>query len=105
MIDQQLIEHVVQRIVERFHPRKVILFGSHARGNADAESDLDLLIEMESPLRPPERAIEISREFGLRPWGMDIVVYTPREAEQSRRVEGSFINTVEAEGKVLYEQR
>ncbi len=105
MIDQRLTEQIVQRIVERFQPRKVVVFGSQARGDADAESDLDLFVEMETPLRPPERAIAISREFGLRPWAMDLIVYTPEEAERLRRVEGSFVNAIEAEGRVLYERR
>src|SRR6266516_6929256 len=104
MIDQRLIDEVVQRIVERLHPRKVVVFGSHARGDADPESDLDLFVETETPLRPPERAIEISRLFGLRPWALDVIVYTPQEAERLRQVPGSFINTIEAEGKVLYER-
>lgn len=103
-IDDRLIQDVVRRIVERFHPIRVVLFGSFARGDARAHSDLDLFVEMETPLRPPQRAIEISREFGLRPWALHVIVYTPQEAERFRGVPGSFLNTIEAEGKVLYDQ-
>jgi uncharacterized protein len=101
-IDDRLIEDVVRRIVEHFHPRRIILFDSHARGEADAGSDLDLLVEVESdrPLR--ERAIEISRLFGLHWWPMDILVYTPEEAARVRRDPASLINVIEAEGEVLY---
>jgi predicted nucleotidyltransferase len=66
---------LTKTIVERFHPKRILVFGSHARGNVRSDSgDLDLFIEMEPPRRPPDRAIEISEVFGLRPWPMDIVV-------------------------------
>jgi predicted nucleotidyltransferase len=103
-IDDRLIEDVVRRIVERFRPVRVILFGSFARGDARDHSDLDLFVEMETALRPPQRVVEISREFGLRPWALDVIVYTPEEAERFRRTPGSFLNSIEAEGKVLYER-
>jgi DNA polymerase sigma len=59
MTSSALLEHVTQTIVERFHPKRIVLFGSHARGNAGSDSDLDLFIEMESSRRPPERAISV----------------------------------------------
>jgi predicted nucleotidyltransferase len=104
-IDERLIDDVVRRVVERFNPTRVILFGSHARGDAQADSDLDLFIEMETDQRSPERAIEVSRLFGLHWWPMDILVYTPDEAARLRRDPASFINVIEAEGKVLYERK
>ena len=60
MNDPELLEQVTRKIVERFHPRRIILFGSQARGEATSESDLDLFIEMETQARPPERAVEVS---------------------------------------------
>jgi len=41
---QERIEEMVRRIVRRFAPEKIILFGSHARGTAGPDSDVDLLI-------------------------------------------------------------
>jgi predicted nucleotidyltransferase len=54
---------LTKTIVERFHPKRILVFGSHARGNVRSDSDLDLFIEMEPPRRPPDRAIEISEVF------------------------------------------
>ena len=59
---------------------------------------------METTRRPPERAIEISAAFGLRPWPMDIVVFTPEEAERLRSDRTSLVALIEREGRVLYER-
>ena len=104
MINENTIASVTRTIVERFHPRRVVLFGSHARGDADQDSDLDLFIEMETSRRPPERAIEIASVFGLHPWPMDIIVYTPEEVRRLRAMHETLLEEIEKEGKVLYEQ-
>ena len=104
MIDADTLAAVTRTIVERFHPRKIVLFGSYARGDADEESDLDLFVEMETLRRPPERAIEIASVFGLHPWPMDIFVYTPGEVKQLRGKGGTLLEEIEREGRVLYEQ-
>jgi predicted nucleotidyltransferase len=101
MTDTALLEHITQTIGERFHPRRVILFGSHVRGEAQPNSDLDLFVEMETQARLPERSVEISSVFGLRPWSMDVVVYAPEEVQRLRRVHGTLLSVIEAEGKVL----
>jgi predicted nucleotidyltransferase len=105
MTQAALLEHVTKTIVERFRPKRIMVFGSHARGNARPDSDLDLFIEMDTTSRPPERAIEVSEVFGLRSWPMDIVVYTPEEVRRMRKVNGTLLSVIEKEGKVLYEQR
>ena len=104
MTQNALLEQVTRTIVERFHPKRIVLFGSHARGEAGADSDLDLFIEMHTSKRPPERAIEVSAAFGLRPWPLDVVVYTPEEVQRLRGVSGTLLSAIEKEGKVLYEQ-
>lgn len=104
MIDENIIASVTCKIVERFHPKRIMLFGSYARGDADEESDLDLFVEMETSRRPPERAIEIASVFGLHPWAMDIFVYTPEEVKQLRGRTGTLLEEIEREGRILYEQ-
>jgi len=104
MTQAALLEQVTRTIVERFHPKRIVLFGSHARGDAGSDSDLDVFIEMQTSRRPPERAIEVSAAFGLRPWPLDVVVYTPEEVQRLRGVSGTLLSVIEKEGKVLYEQ-
>ncbi len=105
MTDQEILEHVTRTIVDRFHPRRILLFGSRARGEAAPDSDLDIFVEMETSATPPERAIQVSSVFGLRPWSLDVVVYTPQEVLRLRPIHGTLLSAIEAEGQVLYERR
>lgn len=97
-------EALARVIAARLRPRRIVLFGSRARGDAAPGADTDLFVEMESDRRPPERAAEVSALFGLRPWPLDVVVYTPAEVVRLRDVPGSLLSTIEAEGRVLYER-
>jgi predicted nucleotidyltransferase len=103
MEQPDILEQVTKTIVDRFHPRRIILFGSRARGDARPDSDIDLFIEMESSRTPPERAIEVSAVFGLHSWPLDVVVYTPEEAKRLRGRPGTLLTLVEKEGRVLHE--
>ncbi len=106
MMSESLPEKITAVLVERFRPRKVILFGSHARGDSSLESDIDLFVELDDDLgkRPLERAVVLRSAFGLHPWPMDLLVYTTDEIRRMRRTEGTILSVVEAEGKVLYER-
>jgi len=103
-MERKELEKIAAKIVEKFQPVRVVLFGSHARGEAGDDSDVDLFVEMETEQRPPERAIEVSAIFGLRRWPLDVVVYTPSEVERLRGVRGTLLSIIEEEGKVLYER-
>lgn len=98
------LEQITQTIVERFHPQRIVLFGSRARGEARPDSDVDLMVEMESPLKRGPRTVEILRAFGVRPWGLDLVVYTPQEVARLRGHAGTLLSVIEAEGRTLYER-
>lgn len=103
-IDAALIEQITRTIVERFQPERIVLFGSRARGDHQPDSDLDLFVELVTPLSPPERATAIRAAFGLHRWPMDLIVYTPEEVARLRDVVGTLLYTIERAGKVLYER-
>jgi uncharacterized protein len=67
---------VINQIVERFHPERIIVFGSYAQGTAHDESDVDLLVVMDSEQRNLPQAAEISREVDHLV-ALDIVVRRP----------------------------
>lgn len=98
------LDEIVRKIVDAFHPRRIVLFGSRARDEAGPDSDVDLMVEMESDASPPERAVAVSRLFRPRTWPMDLFVYTPDEARRFGRIGGTLMSTINAEGRVLYER-
>jgi predicted nucleotidyltransferase len=104
MIPKELIDAAIRRLVERFDPERIILFGSQARGTADARSDADFLVITELTARRRVMMLEMDR--ALRGLGLarDIVVLTPEEFERDREIPGTIARPASLEGKVLYER-
>jgi len=96
------IQRVAQQIAARFHPRKVILFGSYAGGTPTADSDVDLLVTMETPLPNVEQAVAIRGAVHL-PFPTDLLVRTPQQIAERLTLGDVFIREVLAKGIVLYE--
>jgi len=101
---QEIIAEMVQRIVEGFDPNQIILFGSHARGAAGPDSDVDLLVVM--PVEGSRREQRVAIRVALRGMGMakDVFVVTPEEVERYGDLVGTIIYPALHEGKVLYER-
>ena len=106
-VAQSTIEHIVSTIVERFRPRRIILFGSRARGDHRPDSDVDLFVEMDvaPAVKGRERVRQIHRAFDPYPCALDIIVYTPEEVAARKEAAGSFVSSILREGKVLYERQ
>jgi predicted nucleotidyltransferase len=96
------IQRVVQKIVERFNPQKVIVFGSHAYGAPTKDSDVDILVIMETPLRSVEQAVEIRRAVDF-PFPVDLLVRTPEQIEYRLEIGDIFLKEVMTAGQILYE--
>jgi predicted nucleotidyltransferase len=97
-----MLTAITHKLVQRFNPERVILFGSHASGWATAESDIDLLVVMPfSGSRSPMQAqLRLSlREF---PVAVDIVVTTPEEFSWRSQVCGTIERPAVLEGRVLH---
>ena len=104
MTPEAAIETMVKRIVQRFHPLRVILFGSHARGTATPDSDVDLLVILPHVTDKRRATVEIRRVLGDLPVSKDVIVTTPEEIVRRGGLAGSLLRPALREGKVLYEQ-
>ena len=96
------IEAVVARIVGHFHPRTVVLFGSYAYGAPTADSDVDLLVVMDTPLRNVEQAVEIRKAVDF-PFPVDLLVRTPEQIAERAALGDVFVREVLTRGLALYE--
>jgi len=103
-VTEELLREVTKRIVEAFDPEKIILFGSHAYGTPTPDSDVDLLIIMESDERPAKRSMRVSKVLQPRPFPMDILVRTPQEVARRLSLGDYFFIEIMKRGKVLYER-
>lgn len=103
-IPMRVIRAVVKQIAEKFQPEKIVLFGSYAYGKPRPESDVDLLVVMETSLRSRQQRLEISRALSPRPFPLDIIVRTPKELEERIALGDIFLREIMTQGKVVYEQ-
>lgn len=99
------VEAVLQRLIDAYDPERVILFGSHATGAAERESDIDLLIVKETDRRPTDRRIEVERLLFDRRIPLDILVYTPQELRDLYAAGSPFVEDVIETGRVLYKRK
>ncbi|HVS35364.1 MAG TPA: nucleotidyltransferase domain-containing protein, partial [Gemmataceae bacterium] len=100
-IPMTAIRRFARQIAERFHPQKIILFGSYAYGKPHEESDVDLLVIM-----PARNVVDQSIRIGLafeRPFSFDLIVRTPGQVERGLREDNWFLREIVEKGKVLYE--
>jgi predicted nucleotidyltransferase len=98
------IEALRDKIVEVGHPDKIILFGSHARGTATPDSDVDLLVIGPSDLPRRERQIRFRRALFGSGVPYDLMALTPAEVEFRLRRNGPFIREILSTGKLIYER-
>jgi predicted nucleotidyltransferase len=98
------ITSMTHRIVQKFDPERIILFGSQARGDAEANSDIDLLVVFSQLLDKRRMSVEIRRALAGFPVCKDIFVATPEEIERRRNLVGDVVRFALREGKVIYER-
>lgn len=96
------IRSYAREVAERFRPDKIILFGSYAYGQPNADSDVDLVVVM--PARNQlDQAAKI-RNAVPAPFAMDLIVRTPKRIEEGIRDCDSFTLEILSKGKILYEE-
>lgn len=104
MIKPEQIEEIVLRIVQKFNPSKIIMFGSNATGKALKNSDLDLIVVKPEAIAKDDYTFEVRMSLlGMR-IPIDLLVYDEDEFNSQMQDSGSFIRSISNESKLLYEQ-
>lgn len=103
-ITRKVIDQMVKRIVTKFQPEQVILFGSQARGDAGADSDVDLLVVMDFEGRAFDKGVEIRVALHDFLISKDIIVTKPEDFAWRKAIVGTIEWPAAREGKVLYAQ-
>ncbi|HTU93749.1 MAG TPA: nucleotidyltransferase domain-containing protein [Gemmataceae bacterium] len=96
------IDRMVKRIVAKFQPQQVILFGSQARGDARADSDVDLLVVMDFEGTAFEKGLEIQVALPDILIPVDVIVTRPEDFAWRKDIVGTIEWLAAREGKVLY---
>ena len=103
-MNSQIIETVKNRLAEAYKPKVIYLFGSHAWGRPDEQSDLDVLIVVdksdEKPYKRPRKGIESLKGLKI---AKDILVYTSDEFEELSGDVTTLCHKIKKEGIKLYE--
>ncbi len=107
MFREVIIKEATRRLVEKFHPERIILFGSYARGTADEHSDVDFLVITRPGERHNRLHLMVEMDSALSGLGIakDIVVFTPKEFEEDKDIPGTIARYAVKEGRLLYERK
>jgi predicted nucleotidyltransferase len=101
-----ILAEIVRRLVEAYHPERVYLFGSHARGEAGPDSDYDLMVVVPDNAPPDLRRSRRAYEalWGLGGWGTaaDVLVWTREEFDKRLHLRASLPSTILREGRLLH---
>ena len=102
MVDMESIYELTARIVQEFHPERVILFGSYAYGIPTHESDVDLLVILPCEGKGTRKAVEILNTVDPK-IPVDLLVRTPEQVQQRLAWKDFFLQEIIEKGKILYE--
>jgi len=104
---KEIIQEATKRLVEKFDPERIILFGSYARGTADEHSDVDFMVITDHVGRQNRLLLMTKMDEALGGLGIakDIVVLTQEEFEVDKDIPGTIARYAAKEGKLLYDRK
>ena len=102
MVQHRQIRDYVRKLTDRFHPQRVVLFGSYAYGRPSTDSDVDLLVVLPHDGHSAVMASEIRKRIKAG-FPLDLVVRSPEELQRRLAMGDGFIREIMERGKPLYE--
>jgi uncharacterized protein len=103
-VSRRVIDDLVQAIVNKFSPDRVILFGSYAYGEPQPWSDVDLLVVMDTPQGEGSAIQAVRNSLPRRPFSVDVVVRSQAEIDRRIALDDWFLEEITRKGQVLYER-
>jgi predicted nucleotidyltransferase len=103
MLSEANIRQAVHRIVQAIEPRRVILFGSYARGEASPDSDLDFIVVLDQTPNKHREMARLRSAVGMVGVGVDVLVFSEAEMTRGAQVPGTLAYWAAREGRVIYE--
>ena len=104
MVSEETLVEITRRLVDGFHPDKIILFGSQARGTADERSDVDILVICSVKGNRLNLMLDMDKSLEGMRLARDIVILTDKEYQKDSRIPGTIARYASKEGKILYEK-
>ena len=101
---RQALVKALERILAVASPSRMIVFGSQARGDADAGSDIDLMVIEPTVDNPALEAARLYQAIGWVGIGVDVLVYSESEFARRSTVPGTVLHQALTQGKVVYER-
>lgn len=105
LIDTTTIRNIVLMIASNVNPDKIFLFGSYATGQANENSDIDLLVIKNTQEPRHKRSLEIQKLLIGSKLPVDILVYTNDEFEEEKSLKNSFVNSAIHGAQLIYERK
>lgn len=103
MLTQHTLQQIINRIIATSKPKRIIVFGSYGRGDANEGSDLDLMVIQPKVENKYDEMIRLHEAVGKVGVGVDILVYSEAEFNRRSQVPGTVLYWARKEGKALYE--
>lgn len=104
MLTDDMLSEIKERLIDKFNPDQIILFGSQARGTANKHSDVDILVICSIKGNRRELTLDMYKTLENIDIAKDIIVLTKEEFERNRKIPGTIARPAWLEGKVLYER-
>ena len=99
------IDRIKIKLVQKYQPEKIILFGSYVWGKFTSDSDVDFFIIKNTKKRKLDRMYEVKKLLRDREIPIDILIYTPKEIKKRLDLGDYFVEDVIKKGQIIYERK
>ena len=96
------MDAIIEKIVKGCDPRAIVLFGSVSKGTSTEDSDIDLMVILDTDVSYYERTLAVRKSIGVTSIPIDVLAFTPKEVEEKRDNRFSIIHEVLRTGKIVY---